>query len=199
MFGTQGGTMASEDACPGSSARYEERLRLAGGREVFLRPIRERDRDLIMDLFSRISPQSVYQRFLTHLHTLPEGLLHRLTHPDHPREFALAGVADEEGRDVIVAVGRYSFGTQGALADLALAVRDDWQHLGLGRALLERTVNVAREHGVTRFESMMDPRNKFMEKILEDLGYEVKYSLRSGFFLVEITVPPAGAPSRGEA
>jgi GNAT superfamily N-acetyltransferase len=188
MFRTQGESMAGDDTRPGSPARYEERLRLKDGREVFLRPIRGDDQDLILDLFNRISPQSVYQRFLTHLHTLPEGLLHRLTHPNGPGEFALAGAADDGGKDVFVAVGRYSLEPRESIADLALAVRDDWQNLGLGKALLQRTVAVAREHGVTRFASMMDPRNTVMEGILKDLGYEVKYSLRSGFYQVEIAV-----------
>jgi acetyltransferase len=188
----KGGTMASEDARTGTRVRYEERLRLKDGREIFLRPIRENDRDLILDLFNRISPRSVYQRFLTNLHTLPEGLLHRLANPGHPRGLALAGVADEEGREALVGVGRYSMDPDGSHADLALAVRDDWQKLGLGKALIQRTVAAAGEHGVTRFTSMMDPGNTVMESIIIGLGYEVSYSLRSGFYQVEITVRPLG-------
>lgn len=180
--------MASRDPRSGPPARYEERLRLKDGREVFLRPLLEEDRELIVDLFNRISPQSVYQRFLTDLHALPENLLHHLTHLDHLREFALVGVSHEEGREAIVAVGRYSLDPEEQLADLALAVRDDWQNLGLGKALLQRTVAIAREHGITRFGSMMDPRNTVMGKTLKDLGYEVRYSLRSGFYHVEISV-----------
>jgi methyltransferase (TIGR00027 family) len=180
--------VAHRDPDPVCPARYEERLKLKSGREVYLRPILETDGNLLVDLFNRISPRSLHQRFLTHLHTLPEDLLHHLTHLDYHREFALAGVAGEEGRDAIIAVCRYSLGRQGDLADLALAVRDDWQHLGLGKALLERIIAIAGQHGITRFGSMMDPGNVIMDKILKDLGYEVRYSLRGGFYEVEILV-----------
>jgi acetyltransferase len=177
---------------PGENAgypgQYEERIRLKDGQEVFLRPVLQSDRDLILDLFHRISPQTLSQRFLTNLHTLPEAMLHHFTHLDYHREFALAGLTREKDRDAIVAVARYAWALGEECADLALTVRDDWQGAGLGTALLERIVNIAGKNGITRFGSMMDTRNTGMEKILANLGYEVRYSLQGAFFQVEILV-----------
>ncbi|HNY64000.1 MAG TPA: GNAT family N-acetyltransferase [Deltaproteobacteria bacterium] len=189
--------MALDVSPPAYPLQYEGKLLLKDGREVLLRPIKASDGDLIVDLFARISPQSLYQRFLRDIRSLPEEMLHHFTHVDYMSEFALVAVVKEQGRDALVAVGRYARGRDDDPTDLGIAVRDDWQGLGLGKALLERTVSVAREHGITRFGSMMDPRNTAMARILKDLGYEVKYDLRGGFYSVEVRVPPESGETRG--
>ncbi len=172
----------------GYPSHHESRLTLKDGREVFLRPVLPTDNDLVIDLFNRISPRSIYQRFLANLGALPEDMLHHFTHINYETDFALAAVIEEGCSEAIIAVGRYAYDPHENNTDLALAVRDDWQNLGLGKLLLTRIIAIAKEHGISRFESMMDTKNTIMEKILKDLGYEVRYSLRSGFYQVEILV-----------
>jgi GNAT superfamily N-acetyltransferase len=170
----------------GYPSHHEGRIALKDGREVFLRPVLTTDSDLIIDLFNKITPRSLYQRFLRNLDVLPEDMLHHFTHINYETDSALAAVIEEDCRDAIVAVGRYAYDPHEYNTDLALAVRDDWQNLGLGKSLLTRIIAIAKEHGISRFGSMMDTKNTIMEKILRDLGYEVRYSLRSGFYQVEI-------------
>ena len=172
----------------GYPTQYESRLTLKNGREVFLRPILPTDGDLLIGLFNRMSPQSIYSRFLWRLHTIPEDMIHRFTHIDYDHEFALAAVVKDNRQDAIIAVGRYLYDPEDKVTDLAVAVRDDWQHLGLGKSLLAKTVAIGKERGISRFKTMMDTQNKIISQILLELGYEVKYSLRSGFFEVDILV-----------
>jgi GNAT superfamily N-acetyltransferase len=167
-------------------AQYESSLTLKDGKEVFVRPIRTTDGDLLVDLFNRISPQSVYLRFLGHLHALPEELLHHFTHVDYESEFALVALAEEDEKDAIIAVARYAHNPGENITDLAIAVRDDWQRLGLGRAMLDRIIIIAKEHGIRRFVSMMDPRNSFIGQTLQRLGYTVKFDLKGAYYQVDI-------------
>ncbi len=169
-------------------SQYESRLTLKDGRQVFLRPILGTDRDRIVDLFNRISPESLYMRFLKHYRVLPEDMLYHFTHLDYVDRFALVAVVEEEGDDAIIAVARYAHEPREDLTDLAIVVRDDWQNLGLGKSLLIRIVDAGREHGINRFVSMMDPGNTMIRQTLSRLGYEVSYSLRNGVFQVEIVV-----------
>jgi acetyltransferase len=115
-------------------------------------------------------------------------MLHRFTHIDYDNQFALVSVIEDDGRDAIIAVGRYAYDSNDDHTDLAVAVRDDWQHLGLGKSVLAKTVAIGKEHGISRFRSMMHIENKIIKRILLELGYEVKYSLRSGLFEVDILV-----------
>lgn len=167
---------------------HEDRMTLGDGREVMIRPILPSDGGLLVDMFNRISPRTVHLRFLRNLDALPEAMVHQFTHIDYKTDFALVAVSEEGGREVIIAVARYAYDAREDVTDLALAVRDDWQNLGLGKSLLKRIITAGRKRGVSRFSSMMDPGNTRMEHILLDLGYEVHYSARSGFYAVEILV-----------
>jgi acetyltransferase len=172
----------------GYPSHHESILTLWDGTELVLRPIKPTDGPLIVDLFNRMSPESLERRFLAHLHELPEGMVHHFTHLDYDTRFALVAMTREYGKDALIAVARYAHDPQEDLTDIAVAVRDDWQRLGLGKALLAGIVAIAKGHGITRFKSMMDPSNRFIGQVLSDLGYQVKYSLRSGFYEVEIFV-----------
>ncbi len=169
-------------------SQYESRVVLKNGEEVFIRPVRDTDGPLILDLFNRFSPRSVYQRFLSRLDKLPDDLLYHLTHLDYDSEFALAALIRENEKDAIIAVARYAHDAKDDFTDLAIAVRDDWQNLGLGQALLLKLVAIGKEHGISRYVSMMDPQNTIIKQTLQKLGYAVKYSFRSGFYEVEIIV-----------
>ncbi len=166
---------------------HEGRLLLRNGRAVFLRPIRPTDGLLLVDLFNRISPESRYLRFLGHITDLTEQMLYHFTHVDYVTEFALAAVVEEEGEETIIAVARYAVDAEEGIADLAVAVRDDWQRLGLGTSLLSRIIVIGKEHGICRFGSMMAPENDVVKRILRDLGYTVSYRFQDGSYRVEIT------------
>lgn len=172
----------------GSLPQYASRLTLKNGREVFLRPILQTDGPLLVDLFNKLSSQSIYLRFLSPLHALPEDLIHHFTHIDYHNDFALVAVIEEDGKDAIIAVGRYAYDPQDHYTDLAIAVRDDWQHVGLGKSLLAKTVAIGKEHGITRFVSVISPENHIIRQVLRNLGYEVKYSKDRGVDHVEILV-----------
>lgn len=115
-------------------------------------------------------------------------MLYRFTHIDYSSEFALVGIIKEEGKDAIIAVARYAHTPHDILPDLAIAVRDDWHHFGLGKSLLKKLVEIGKEHGIYRFGGMIDPQNKIILQVLSELGYTVKRSMKNGFFQVEILV-----------
>lgn len=168
--------------------RYESLIVLKNGKKVFLRPIANSDRDRLVDLFNRMSPQTIYFRFLRQLRELPENMIDRLVGIDRDSNFALVAIAGENGKDAVIAVGRYGKDPDEGGTDLAVAVRDDWQQAGLGGYMLAKVVDIAKEHGITNFTGMMYPQNKNIQQLLVKLGYDVKYSMESGFYRVEIAV-----------
>ncbi|HLZ20306.1 MAG TPA: GNAT family N-acetyltransferase [Smithellaceae bacterium] len=143
---------------------------------------------MIMELFQKLSSESLYLRFLRPIASLPEDLLFRLTHIDYNESFALVAVIMEGGRESIIAVARYSYDPATYIADAAVVVRDDWQRLGLGKSLLSKIYDIGREHGICRFVSVIAPTNRVIKQILRKLGYKVKYSYPSGATQVEVMV-----------
>lgn len=176
-------------------AEYQSRLKLKDGREVFLRPILQTDEDLIVDLLNKLSAQAVYLRFLRPVTALPEEMLFQLTHLDYESNFALAAVIEENGKDSIIAVARYGYDPGEKVTDFAIVVRDDWQHSGLGKSLLIKTLAVGGEHGITRFESVINSTNTAMKHLLQTLGHTIKYSYKGGATVVEIFIEPEKSES----
>jgi len=77
---------------------YAEWIISRDEKSVFLRPIKPSDGSLIEDLFSKLSPTSIYFRFLSHLDRLRPEILYHLIHIDYESEFALAATIQEKER-----------------------------------------------------------------------------------------------------
>ncbi len=169
-------------------SRYESHITAGNGRDVFIRPIREDDGPLLNDLFNKLSPESRYFRFLSSREFLPEALIYQFTHLDYYKNFALAAQIDEEGRRAIIGVGRYGYDYFQKRTDFAIAVRDDWQRLGLGMILLEKLFAIGKEHGITRFSAEIDPQNMGIKRLMTKMGYDMKYTRLSTSLTFEIEV-----------
>jgi acetyltransferase len=169
-------------------AQYESRLTLKNGKEVFLRPIVQTDEYLLVDLLNKLSSDSIYLRFLRPVNALPEDMLFQFTHINYHNNFALVAVIQEDGNDSIIAVARYGYDPEENVTDFAVVVRDDWQHHGLGKSILVKIFAIGKEHGISRFVSIIDSTNNTMKHVLRELGYTVKYSYRNGSTQVEVLV-----------
>jgi acetyltransferase len=169
-------------------AQYETSLHLKDGRVVFLRPILQTDEYLIVDLLNKLSPDAVYLRFLRPVSSLPDELLHQLTHINYTTNFALVAAVEEDGRPALIAVARYGYDPDEQVTDFAIVVRDDWQRSGLGKFMLGGLFAIGREHGVTRFMSIVDSTNRAMKQVLRELGCTVKYSYKGSATQVEVLI-----------
>lgn len=143
---------------------------------------------MIMDFVNKLSPDSIYLRFLSPMAILPKALLFQLTHLDYKNNFALAVVIRENEKDALIAVARYGYDPEERVTDFAIVVRDDWQHCGLGKLLLAKIFTIGREHGIFRFVSIVDSTNHAMRHVLRELGCTVKYSYKKGCTQVEVLV-----------
>lgn len=135
---------------------------LRDGSAVELRPLERGDRQRLVRLFGRLSPETVYRRFLSPIQEPSEGGLDRLLDLDHREREAVAAVSGEE----VVGVARYSLTPGTRSADLAVVVEDAWQGRGLSRFLLERLAELARLRGIERFTATIHSENRPAIRVL---------------------------------
>jgi len=167
-----------------------EAIKLRDGSEVTLRPLTPDDRERIRRAFDRLSPESRYRRFFVSLRELSDGLLDLLTDVDHDSHEALVGL--EPQSEEIVGVARYvRMLEEPERAEASVAVVDDWQGRGLGRALLERLVTRARDMGVSRFVAFTQADNRRAVEVLSDLG-PTTTSFRGDLVELDIELPKHG-------
>ena len=129
---------------------------LRDGSEVELRPLEPDDRERLVRLFYRLSPDSVYRRFLSPLHGPSDPGLDRLVDLDHREREALAAVFGDE----VVGVARYFRNAETTSADMAVLVEDAWQRRGLAVVLIERLRELARSRGIETFTATILSENR---------------------------------------
>src|SRR5271157_3956900 len=110
---------------------YEEWITLDDGSAVFIRPIKPTDGPLLLDFFNRLSRETIYFRFLTHLRKLEPEVLKRLVEIDYEAHFALAAIIAEGKKEAIIGTCRYIVKENRSHAELTVVLRDDWQRKGL--------------------------------------------------------------------
>jgi GNAT superfamily N-acetyltransferase len=119
------------------------------GREPFadlvMRPVEERDVEAIVAMFRRLSPQSLYFRFMT---LMPDPTRFVVDHVARVDGYDHGALVVLDGADA-VAVAQWDR-TRGHPddAEMAITIDDPWQHRGLGRALARVVAGEAHRHGV---------------------------------------------------
>ena len=128
-----------------------DRLLLADGRSVVMRPVLPQDAQAEQLFVRGLSAMSRVLRFHIGIRELAPDMLRALTDIDQRRHVAIVAQRDDEDDEpAIVADARYVMTDDSSEAEFAIAVADEWQGVGLGRALMTRLLAHARRHGVTR-------------------------------------------------
>jgi RimJ/RimL family protein N-acetyltransferase len=167
------------------------------GREIFVRPIRPTDEDMIRDLFYSYSEDTVIHRFFRYITSMPPRELQRLMKVDYEKDMILVGTTQrgEEG-EMIVAVGRYHIDPATDAAEVAFSMRDDWQGQGIGTYLFNQLIEIARMRGVTKFVAEVMVDNTAMINLFHKCALDTVFSsMRDGTYHLEFTAPPVHLPA----
>src|SRR5205814_4860706 len=117
--------------------------------KVHLRPIQPEDEPLLHEAVASMSERTVYFRFFSPIKRMSDALAHRLAVVDYKDRFALVATTHKpRSKDRIVGVARYDRARDTDMAEVAVAVIDEFQRRGLGSVLLAELARVARCHGI---------------------------------------------------
>jgi RimJ/RimL family protein N-acetyltransferase len=146
-----------------------EQVNLRDGSAVRIRPIRPDDKDALRRALEHLSPEGRHRRFLTAKKQFSERELAYLTEIDHRDHEALIAFGEDTGDPVGVA--RYvRLSADVAVAEVAVAVVDEWQGKGVATALLERLLDRARDSGIDRFTATCLAYNREVLDLLREVG-----------------------------
>ena len=171
---------------------------LGGGAHVLIRPINKLDASAERAFIEGLSAVAMRMRFMGHIKSPNEAFISRLTNLDGIRDVALVAVTKDGAADKIVGVSRYSRHAIENRCECALAVSDEWQHNGLGTALMRHLIEIAKAQGLALMESTELAENLDMRTLMHELGFHLRsdpddasqviYSLvLSGFHSVHVS------------
>jgi acyl-CoA hydrolase/N-acetylglutamate synthase-like GNAT family acetyltransferase len=156
-------------------------VRIASGAELRVRPVRLSDEEALQDLFYRLTDESTYRRFMTFKKAHPHEEMQHLVNLDYEQS---VGVLACDGDDQIVGMARYDVDPKNNLGDIAFVVRDEWQGKGVGKALMQRMVEIARARGLSGFVADVLAENKAMMAVLQRSGLKLGIDLQGGVYRV---------------
>ena len=132
-------------------SRYREEIVLSDGSRALLRLIRPSDKALLAAGMRRLSSEGRYRRFHVPKHDLTRADLKYLTEVDQSTHVAI-GAVRRGGRREGLGIARFvQLPGRPDTAEIAIAVADEAQGRGLGKGLLVRLADAARERGIRYF------------------------------------------------
>jgi GNAT superfamily N-acetyltransferase len=173
------------------SSGFEARvIELKDRTRVHLRPIAPEDEPLLHEAVAAMSERTVYFRFFSPIKRMSDALAHRLAVVDYNDRFALVATTHRPaGKERIVGVARYDRAAQTEMAEVAVAVIDEFQRRGLGSVLLAELARVARTHGIRTFQLIVLPENQEMLGLLRKMGWIHQAKLVGGVYEISFELP----------
>jgi RimJ/RimL family protein N-acetyltransferase len=169
---------------------YEETVHLSDGERVHLRLMRPSDKQMLLDGFEQLSPDSRYARFMASKSRLTEKELRYLTEVDGIDHFAIGAIRRHlVSKDEGVGSARFvRLSDEPDTADAAVTILDDFQGKGLGTIMLQRLIEAAWEREVRWFRTELLASNSASRRMFESLSSEVKFR-HSGDGVTIATLP----------
>jgi RimJ/RimL family protein N-acetyltransferase len=180
-----------------TAAGLDDAVTLVNSTTVRVRPIDLGDADALAVMFARLTPESRRRRFLSSKGDLSPRELTYFTDVDHVNHEAIVAIDEQCG--TIVGEARYaSLPGLAGIADFAIVVSDELQHMRLGTGLAAQLVERARVNGMTRLTATTSWENAPARALLWRLGFYARASAGHEIEL-ELVVPRARVRAGGRA
>jgi RimJ/RimL family protein N-acetyltransferase len=143
------------------------------------------DAQALRRFFFRLSPETLYRRFLSPISRPEQARPARLLDVDHRDREALIGLVDGE----IIGVARYGRLARTETADLAVVVADAWQRQGIATLLLRALGGAALAAGIHSFTVVMHADNRPVLALLRRLQPSAPLVVSHGLFEGRLPLP----------
>ena len=173
-----------------NAADYSAFESLRDGRRVEIRALRPADRAALLDAVAQMSEEARYRRFFAPKRAFSEKEIEFYLNVDFVSHVALVAVIEESGRPVIAGGGRYIVLAPGR-AEVAFALDEPHQGLGLGTRLMRHLVAIARAAGLRELVAEVLPDNAPMLKVFQRCGLATTTRREGG--VVHVTMALNGA------
>ncbi len=151
-----------------------EETRVMDGELITIRPAKPVDERRIQEHFYTQDKDDIYSRFFQAKTRFVRGDVEGMFQIDYVKNLTLLVVVGEFGFGKVVAVGEYLLDPAKNIAEIAFSVSKEWQGKGLGKIIMKKLSEAARENGISGLMAYTLPRNRGMIKLFKSLPYKTK-------------------------
>ena len=137
---------------------------------VYFRPLRPTDEKAIQDFFYGHEPETIYQRYLTNVETMPHEVAKARVAVDYNRDMAVAGFDSPQPYAQMVCLGRY-IRKEDNSAEMGLVVKENYQRIGIGTFFCECLMKAAKQHAISKLTAHVSTKNTLMLNIYRKNGF----------------------------
>ena len=152
-----------------NAAEYDVTERLRNGATLQVRALQPSDRAEMLAAVGRFSSETLYRRFFAPKRSFSEREIEFFLNVDFTNHVALVAVLTEGGQQMIVGGARYVVSHPGC-AEVAFAIDDPHQRLGIATHMINHLIKIARAAGLEMFVAEVLPENLPMLKVFERCG-----------------------------
>ncbi|MFI3246831.1 MAG: GNAT family N-acetyltransferase [Ferrimonas sp.] len=168
---------------PAAAATIAIHTQAPNGALVLIRATNPSDAERLLALYPKLSPQSLYLRFLRIIDTPTLAQLIPYTDVDFAMHLGLVLLLEEE----IIGTARIiRCDKKHSSGELSCLLIDAYQRQGFGRLLLQHLLEQARAWGISEVFALVHPQNRAMLHLLSSLGYPTQICYEEGDYTVRL-------------
>jgi acyl-CoA hydrolase/GNAT superfamily N-acetyltransferase len=156
-----------------------------GQSRVLFRPVKPTDERLIQEHFYNLDQKDAARRFLHGKTSFVRDEVGGMVVIDYTHDFTLAAVVGDLGFEEAVGIGNYLLSPARNMAEAAFSVLAPWQNKGIGKTLIAKLAEQARENGIQGLFAYTTPGNKAMIRLFKSLPYQVRSAFDGDLVVLE--------------
>ena len=144
------------------------------GIRITIRPAKPVDERRIQEHYYTLEKGDIVSRFFHEKTSFSRKDLESVAQIDYIHDLTLIALVGESGFEQVVAVGEYLLARDTNMAEVAFSTSKGFQGKGLGKILMRKLSEAARDNGISGFIAYTAPHNRAMVGLFKTLPYQVK-------------------------
>jgi acyl-CoA hydrolase/GNAT superfamily N-acetyltransferase len=144
------------------------------GENITIRPAKPVDERRIQEHYYSLDKKDIVSRFFHEKSIFGRSEVEGMFQIDYVKDMTFVGVVGEAGFDRVIAVAEYLLLYEDNMAEVAFSIHQEYQGMGLGKILIRKLSEAARDNGISGLMAYTYPSNRAMIHLFKTLPYKVK-------------------------
>jgi putative acetyltransferase len=161
----------------GYPREWERVLTAKNGKRLKFRPEQSGDTEMLWKMFSTLSKESVSNLLPPFTRERVESWTNNINYNE---VLAIVAIIEEKSEQRIIGDASLKFNSEEAVkhkAELGIAVHDDYQNIGIGTALLQHLINIAKMKNLSKVWLQVSTDNDRAIYLYKKVGFKIEGKL----------------------